>query len=38
MKYFGQNPDLVNNGNWTFQGQNGSLPGLGTIGECSFGQ
>jgi hypothetical protein len=37
MKYFGQTPDLVNNSNWTFQGQTGFLPGLGTIGECSFG-
>jgi hypothetical protein len=37
MKYFGQSPVTVNNNNWTFQGQNGTLPGLGTIGECSFG-
>ncbi len=36
-KYFGQNPVTVNNNNWTFQGQTGQLPGLGTIGECSFG-
>lgn len=37
MHYFGQSPDLVNNDNWTFQGQTGTLPGLGVIGECSFG-
>lgn len=37
MQYFGQSPDLVNNSFWTFQGQSGNLPGLGNIGECSFG-
>jgi hypothetical protein len=37
LKYFGQNPVTVNNNNWTFQGQTGNLPGLGVIGQCSFG-
>jgi hypothetical protein len=37
LKYFGQTPDLVNAANWTFQGQNGVLPGEGQIAECSFG-
>jgi hypothetical protein len=37
MHYFGQSPNLVNNTNWTFQGQTGDLPGLGNIGQCSFG-
>lgn len=37
LKYFGQSPVTVNNNNWTFQGQNGVLPGLGQIGQCSFG-
>jgi hypothetical protein len=38
LQYFGQTPSTSNNNNWTFQGQNGTLPGLGTIGVCSFGQ
>jgi len=38
LQYFGQTPSTSNNGNWTFQGQNGNLPGLGQIGVCSFGQ
>ncbi len=38
MKYFGQSPVTVNNNNWTFQGQTGTLPGYsGPIGECSYG-
>ncbi len=36
-QYFGQTPSQSNNGDWTFQGQTGLLPGLGTIGVCSFG-
>lgn len=38
LQYFGQTPSTSNNNNWTFQGQNGNLPGLGQIGVCSFGQ
>jgi hypothetical protein len=38
MQYFGQSPSTVNNGNWTFQGQTGTLPGYSRpIGECSYG-
>ena len=38
MHYFGQNPNTVNNTNWTFQGQTGELPGYSKpIGECSYG-
>ncbi len=34
--YFGD-AGKSNGNNWTFQGQTGVLPGLGTIGVCSFG-
>jgi hypothetical protein len=37
MHYFGQSPNTVNGTNFTFQGQNGVLPGEGQIAECSFG-
>ena len=38
MHYFGQSPDTVNGGNWTFQGQTGQLPGYSQpIGECTYG-
>ena len=37
VQYFGQTPSTANNGNWTFQGQTGSVPGVGTFGTFPTG-